>query len=113
MEDTAMKFRFALLLSLSLATVVRAQEESAAETWTAKCKSCHGPDGKAQTQMGKKEAIDDLSLPAWQSAHSDAQIREAIAEGSPKNKKMKAFKDKLSPAQIDALVAYVRTFKKG
>ena len=108
-----MKFRFALLLSLSLATVVQAEEETAAETWTAKCKSCHGPDGKAQTQMGKKEAIGDISLPAWQGAHSDADIRRVIAEGSEKNKKMKAYKDKLSPAQIDALVTYVRSLKKG
>ncbi|WP_434386944.1 c-type cytochrome [Melittangium boletus] len=108
-----MKSRFALLLSLSLAAVVHAEEETAAETWTAKCKSCHGGDGKGQTQMGKKEAIDDLSLPSWQSAHDDAAIRQVIAEGSPKNKKMKAYKDKLSDKQLDALVAYVRTLKKG
>ncbi|ATB30994.1 c-type cytochrome [Melittangium boletus] len=108
-----MKFRFALLLSLSLATVVHAEDETAAETWTAKCKSCHGGDGKGQTQMGKKESVGDISLPSWQSTHSDAEIRQVIAEGSTKNRKMKAYKDKLSAQQIDALVAYVRTLKKG
>ncbi|MCY1074459.1 cytochrome c [Archangium sp. miwbw1] len=102
----------ALLLSLSVATAAHA-DETTTEVWTAKCKSCHGPDGKAQTQMGKKEAIVDMSQPAWQQAQTDADIREAIAEGSPRNKKMKAYKDKLTPAQIDALVAYIRTFKKG
>jgi cytochrome c6 len=106
------KLHLALLLSLSLATAARA-EETTAEVWTAKCKSCHGPDGRAQTQMGKKEAIVDMSQPAWQQAQTDADIREAIAEGSPRNKKMKPYKDKLTPQQIDALVAYIRTFKKG
>ncbi|MFY0584201.1 c-type cytochrome [Cystobacter fuscus] len=63
--------------------------------------------------MGKKEAIQDLSLPSWQKSWTDAQIREVIAEGSRDNKKMKAYKDKLTPQQIDALVAYVRGFQKG
>lgn len=107
-----MKTRLALLLSLSLATAAHA-EDPVAEVWTAKCKSCHGPDGRAQTQMGKKEAIVDMSQPAWQQAQTNDDIREAIADGSPRNKKMKAYKNKLTPGQIDALVAYIRTFKKG
>ena len=108
-----MKFRFALLLFSLAAPVVQAQEDTVAETWTAKCKSCHGPDGKAQTQMGKKEAIKDLSQSAWQKSKTDEEIRHVIAEGDPDNKKMKAYKDKLTPQQIDALVAYVRGFQKG
>ncbi|EPX60484.1 cytochrome c family protein [Cystobacter fuscus DSM 2262] len=108
-----MKFRFALLMLSLAATAAQAQEDTVAETWTAKCKSCHGPDGKGQTQMGKKEAIQDLSLPSWQKSWTDARIREVIAEGSRDNKKMKAYKDKLTPQQIDALVAYVRGFQKG
>ncbi|HYO68293.1 MAG TPA: cytochrome c [Archangium sp.] len=108
-----MKTHLALLISLSLATAAHAEEDSVAEIWTAKCKSCHGPDGRAQTQMGKKEAIVDMSQPAWQQAQTDADIREAIADGSPRNKKMKAYKDKLTPQQIDALVAYIRGMKKG
>ena len=109
-----MKIRLALMLSLSLATAASAEEEpTTAELWTAKCKSCHGPDGKAQTQMGKKEAVVDMSQPAWQQSQTDEDIRKAIAEGSPRNKKMKAYKDKLTPQQIDALVAYIRAMKKG
>jgi mono/diheme cytochrome c family protein len=105
-----MKTRLALLLSLSLATTASA--EDAAELWTQKCKSCHGPDGRAQTQMGKKESIVDLSQPAWQKAQTDEDIREVITEGSSRNKKMKPYKEKLTPEQIDSLVKYVRTFKK-
>ena len=107
-----MKIRLALLLSISLATAART-EDTTAEVWTAKCKSCHGPDGRAQTQMGKKEAIVDMSQPAWQQAQTDGDIREAIAEGSPRNKKMKPYTEMLTPQLIDALVAYIRTMKKG
>ena len=106
-----MKTRYALLLSLSLATAAHADET--AELWTAKCKSCHGADGKAQTPMGKKESIVDMSQPAWQQAETDADIREMITEGSSRNKKMKPYKEKLTPEQIDSLVAYIRTLKKG
>ncbi|MCP3103093.1 cytochrome c [Myxococcus sp. K15C18031901] len=102
--------RFALVMTLCLSSSAYA-EEDIAEVWKAKCKSCHGEDGKAKTKMGQKESIDDMSLPAWQAAESDEEIRRAIADGSPKNSKMKAFKDKLTPAQIDALVGYIRTFK--
>ncbi|MET0404079.1 MAG: cytochrome c [Cystobacter sp.] len=109
-----MKLRYALLLLSLSATAAQAQEEdTVAEIWTAKCKSCHGPDGKAQTQMGKKESIRDISIPEWQKSKSDGDIRQVISEGDPNNKKMKAYKDKLTPQQIDALVAYVRGFNKG
>ncbi|NTX09373.1 cytochrome c [Myxococcus sp. CA051A] len=102
--------RVALVMSLCLAPSVYAEDE-VADVWKAKCKSCHGDDGKAQTKMGKKESIVDMSQAAWQAAESDADIRQAIADGSPRNTKMKAFKDKLTAAQIDALVGYIRTMK--
>ena len=101
--------RFALAMVLSLATSAHADEVT--DVWKAKCKSCHGEDGKAKTKMGQKESIADLTQPAWQQAESDADIRRVIAEGSAKNTKMKAFRDKLTPQQIDALVGYIRTMK--
>jgi mono/diheme cytochrome c family protein len=104
-----MKTRFALVLALSLAASAHA--EDVADVWKAKCKSCHGDDGKAKTKMGQKESIVDMSQPAWQQAESNADIREMIADGSPRNSKMKPFKDKLTPAQVDALVGYIRTLK--
>lgn len=102
--------RYTLLLSLALATAAQA-DDAPSEVWTAKCKSCHGPDGKAQTKVGEKEKIADMSNADWQKKHSDADIKKTISEGSPNNSKMKAYKDKLTPEQIDALVGYVRTFK--
>jgi mono/diheme cytochrome c family protein len=105
-----MKTRFALLLSLSLATPASA--ETASELWAARCKSCHGSDGRAQTPLGKKEHIVDMTQPAWQQDQTDLDIRDVITDGSPDNKKMKPYKDKLTPEQINSLVTYIRSLKK-
>jgi mono/diheme cytochrome c family protein len=87
-------------------------EDASAEIWKAKCKGCHGEDGKAQTKVGKKENMADLTSPEWQKHHSDDKIRDVIANGSKGNAKMKAFKDRLTPEEIDGLVKYVRALGK-
>jgi mono/diheme cytochrome c family protein len=106
-----MKKLFAAVMVLSCLSAV-AWADSAEDIWTAKCKSCHGADGKANTKEGKKQKIDDMSKPDWQAHNSDADMKKIITEGSEKkDSKMKAFKDKLSAAEIDSLVAYIRTLK--
>lgn len=100
----------AVVLSLSFASAAHADE--VADVYMAKCKGCHGADGRAQTKVGIKEKVADMTNADWQSRHSDEEIRQVIAEGSPKNKKMKAFKDRLTAEQIDALVKYIRQMKK-
>jgi mono/diheme cytochrome c family protein len=99
--------KFALVLTLSLSAAAYA-EDSAADLWKAKCKGCHGDDGKAQTKMGEKEKIPDLTNAEFQKKHTDAQFKDVITNGSKENAKMKAFKDKLTPEQIDSLVKYIR-----
>ena len=100
----------AALACLTLAAPAFADDASA-DIWKAKCKSCHGEDGKADTKTGKKEKMDDISTAEWQAKHPDAEIKKVIAEGV-KDTKMKAFKDKLSDAEIDGLVKYIRGLKK-
>jgi mono/diheme cytochrome c family protein len=107
-----MKTKFsvgALLLSCLLGWSARAD---APATWAANCAACHGKDGKGQTMMGRKLAIKDLTDAAVQASFTDAQAATAIKEGVTVSgtQKMKAF-DKLSDADIKALVAYVRTLK--
>jgi mono/diheme cytochrome c family protein len=83
-------------------------------TWKAKCASCHGVDGKAKTETGEKLSIPDMTSAAWQKKVTDAQIKAAINDGIKREGKpegMDGFKDKLTPEQIDALAAYVRTLK--
>jgi mono/diheme cytochrome c family protein len=103
--------RLPLFLTLALGTSAPAWADSAEEIWKAKCKSCHGEDGRADTKQGKKENIPDISTADWQGRHTDAQIREVISEGSKDNKKMKAYKEKLTPGEIDSVVQYVRALK--
>lgn len=104
------KFVIAVAMSATFATGALAAD--AAENWKAKCKSCHGETGKADTKTGQKEKMDDISTAEWQAKHSDADITKVITEGDPDNKKMKPFKEKLTPEEINALVAYIRGFKK-
>ena len=97
-----------LVLALSFAATP-AFADDVADIWKAKCKSCHGDDGKADTKEGKKSKIKDISTEEWQAKHSDADIKKVISEGVTK---MKPYKDKLSEAEIDGLVKYIRALKK-
>ncbi len=85
----------------------------AAATWNQHCASCHGKDGAGKTMMGKKLGVKDYSTAAGQT-FTDAEAEKAITEGVKEGgkDKMKSFKDKLSGAEIKALVAYIRTLKK-
>ena len=79
--------------------------------WKSKCSSCHGEDGKAQTKTGKKEKISDMTNADWQANWTDEKMKEMIVNGSKDNAKMKAFKGKLSDAEVDALIKHIREFK--
>jgi cytochrome c6 len=78
----------------------------ASATWNANCASCHGKDGSGSTMMGKKLAVKDYSK---EQGFSDAEATNVIKNGKGK---MKGYKDKLSDADVKALVAYVRSLKK-
>jgi mono/diheme cytochrome c family protein len=85
--------------------------------WRAKCGSCHGEDGKAQTEQGKKMGVADLTTAAWQKQFTDDKIKAAIADGvnetrDGKKKEMDAFKSKLRPEQIADLTAFIRSLGK-
>jgi cytochrome c6 len=104
------KLSIAVAMVFSL-TATFAHASEVADLWKAKCKSCHGEAGAAETPNGKKYKVDNLTDAGWQSRHSDEKIKKVIMEGK-KDTKMKAYKDKLSEAEIDALVKHIRTFKK-
>jgi mono/diheme cytochrome c family protein len=80
---------------------------SAASTYKTNCASCHGPDGRGSAVGKSLHAADFHSAQVQQ--QSDAQLAGVIAEGRGN---MPAFGTRLSKAQIDALVKYVRTLGK-
>ena len=53
-----------LILVVALAPVAFAADGAA--IYKAKCASCHGADGKGQSQMGKKMNLRDLGSPKVQ-----------------------------------------------
>ena len=84
--------------------------------WKAKCSSCHGAAGKADTDKGQQMKIVDMTSAEFQ-AKKDDELRNAILNGVKKEKagvkqEMDSFKGDLTPEQVDALIAYIRTFKK-
>ena len=102
------------MVSLLLVSAMSSRAADAKANWDANCVQCHGKEGKADTKMGKTLNAKDLTDPKVQAEFSDAKAAESIKNGVKENGKttMKAFGDKLSDADIKALVAYVRTLKK-
>lgn len=92
---------------------VAAPDKKIERLWKAKCASCHGADGKAQTEQGRKMQLSDMSQPKWQAARTDARLKKVILEGWDQTvggvkQEMPGYKDELSPEQVDALLQYVR-----
>ena len=87
-----------------------------ARLWNQKCGSCHGKDGAAQTKKGQKMKVKDMTTAAWQKEVTDARIIKSMTDGITQTvdgvkQKMKAYK-KLTPEQMQELVAYIRGFNK-
>ena len=103
-----------MLSAAFLLPVSVAQAADAATNYSKKCASCHGKDGSGNTKMGKKKGARDYRDPKVQASFSDAEGVKAIKEGVKKKGKevMKPYADKFSAAEIDALMKYVRAFKK-
>jgi cytochrome c6 len=97
-----------LITLLMLVASVALAAPGAAETYKAKCASCHGPDGSGQTAVGKSMKIRDLRSAEVQK-QTDAELEKIITDGKGK---MPAYKAKLSVADISSLVAYVRGVAK-
>ncbi|HEY2976212.1 MAG TPA: cytochrome c [Pyrinomonadaceae bacterium] len=73
------------------------------------CDTCHGKDGRAKTFKAKFNHARNLTDAKWQTEVNDERIFNSIMNGKGK---MPAWGKKLSEAQINALVAYVRMLKK-
>ena len=101
-----MKRPTSVILAIVLASSGAAFGADAAALWSQHCASCHGKDGSGNTTMGKKLGVKDYSK---DQGFSDAEATNVIKNGKGK---MKSYKDKLSDAEVKALVAYVRSLKK-
>jgi mono/diheme cytochrome c family protein len=83
----------------------------------AKCASCHGEDGRAQTELGLEMGIADMTKAAYWKNLTAEVARKEVLEGlkrtsNGKQQEMKPFKDRLTPEQVDALNLYAASLKK-
>lgn len=86
-----------------------ATERSAAQIYSKYCVSCHGKDGSSKTFKAKFNHARNLTDSDWQTSVSDERIFNSINHGKGK---MPSFTKKMTEAEIDSLVNYVRGLKK-
>jgi cytochrome c6 len=96
------------LLLVAIAAPAFAAGPDGAAIYKAKCAMCHAPDGSGQTTMGKNMKLRDLRSPEVQK-QTDKELFTWTADGKGK---MPAYKGKLTDAEINALVAYMRGLAK-
>ncbi len=99
--------------ALLIAGAVSVNAADAKALWDKDCAKCHGADGKGKTKMGEKLGVKDYTDPTVQAEMKDEAMVKAIKEGVKEGdkSKMKAFPE-LSDADVKALVAHIRSFKK-
>jgi len=79
------------------------------------CQSCHGAGGigekpedpSARDEFGFKAPALNDAMHAWH--HSDANLRETIMQGSPRNERMIPWGELLSESEIDDIIAYIKS----
>jgi mono/diheme cytochrome c family protein len=109
-----MKSLFSMMMAVVFVAVTAGMVRAdGAEMFGKKCAGCHGKDGKAETSMGKKLEIKNLTDAKVQSASTDAQWEKIILEGvkgADGKNVMPAFK--VTPEEAKNLVKACRSFKK-
>jgi cytochrome c6 len=81
-------------------------QRSGAAVYSQTCARCHGADGRGKTAKGRAVGASDLTSSEW--VPDTARDTRIVTRGK---EAMPAFKGKLKPAEIDAVVAYIRRFK--
>jgi cytochrome c553 len=105
-----------LILSIAMAAgfALSARAADAKAIYEKDCAKCHGADGKGDTKMGKKAGAKDYTDAKVQAELKDDAAFKAIKEGLKDKEGKVVMKpaEEVSDADIKALVAYMRSFKK-
>lgn len=96
-----------MLLGLSLAVPAMGQQAGEAN-YKAKCAMCHGADGLGSTPAGKAMKVRSFKSDEDVKA-TDAVLFKQTKEGVGK---MQGYAGKLTDAEIQDVVAYIRTLQK-
>lgn len=94
-----------VLFVMSLPAIAFAADGAA--IYKSKCALCHGADGSGQTPSGKAMKVRDLRSAEVQK-QTDLELTKVISGGKGK---MPPYGKQLSTADIQALIAFIRTLK--
>jgi mono/diheme cytochrome c family protein len=98
-----MSFLMLFPLCLSVAAGMAEDPNPGEATYKSRCKVCHGEDGVPKSFAKDSAAFNDE---AWKEATSLEAIEKVVSEG---RKRMPAFQNKLTPEEIKAVSAYLKT----
>jgi mono/diheme cytochrome c family protein len=96
---------FLAVAGIASAQSFRQREERGATLYAQRCGGCHGLDGKANTSIGKKESMRDLTAAEVQ-RQTDEDLKRTIANGRGR---MPAYQLILGDARIQLLIDYIKT----
>ena len=85
---------------------------SGAELYNKYCVSCHGKDGKAQTQKAKFNHARNIADSKWQDDVTDERIYNSIMNGRNVRGNMPSFSKKINDQEAELLVTFIRGLKK-
>jgi mono/diheme cytochrome c family protein len=88
-------------------TVTVEAQRGGATVYAQNCARCHGGDGRAQTPKGRETDAVDLTSDDW--SPDTARDTRIVTNGK---KSMPGFGRRLTPAQINLVVRYIRKFKR-
>lgn len=92
---------FVILVSWPLSAA--AEDDLGAAIYKARCAVCHGKEGIPKSFAKGAAAFNDEE---WKKKSTLEAIEKVVAEG---RRKMPAFRNKLSPEEIKAVSAYLKT----
>jgi mono/diheme cytochrome c family protein len=104
----SIRIQLTLALLLAGTTVLAFAQGGGEALYKAKCMTCHGATGMADTNVGKALKVRPITDPEVKRLSLSAQIlvtKNGVG-------KMQGFKDKYTDAQIKDMVEYFRTFIK-
>src|SRR5437764_15260513 len=106
-KEIAMRTRTILILAVLTLMIALPMAAADAAALYKPCAVCHGANGSGDTAVGKSMKVRDLRSAEVQK-QTDIELTKVISGGKGK---MPAYGKKMTTAEIQSLIAYIRTLK--